>query len=532
MAPALVAERITTSTPTYVGLDFPAHHIGFAADSFRGELESTADDDGSGATASPCRFTDASFDVVVLSEVIEHLLQPELAMWEISRVLRPGGVFVMTTNNASEVPLRSPISHPFAWLEKAVGATNPRLISLRPWVWPVPVDPALLPPDSPPVYLPHTHHIYAETRAFFAAAGMDTFQWSTFEFPPPQAAITAWLERRGPRGHGGGRRHRGDRPANAARPTPRLPSLHAGAEDRIVGLGPPTAWRLAWTVLGGPRLGSAATLGLMDPSSRVRSAQSPIARTKNAVRSITEPHPVIHQLGVRVVHPIASRRPRPKPMITSCPAVRAAQHHVDQRRRGYFVQIGSNDGITGDPIHAHVIKRRWHGVVIEPLEDLYQRLCGTYRFVPGIRPMNVGVSTSNDGLELHRVTGSHPDDPDWADQLASFDRSVVMSHEEWIPNLSDRIETVLVPTLSWPDLLRELGSPRIDLLHIDTEGFDLEILRQVGWSSPAAPLAVLFEHDHLTADAVADATDLLTAAGYRLTYGNRDTFAIRHPAAR
>ena len=103
----------------------------------------------------------------------------------------------MTTNNASEMPLYSPLSHLFAWLEKAFGADHPSLISRRPWVWPWPVDKDLLPPGSGPVYLPHTHHIQGETRRMFAAAGLETIRWSTFEFPPPQASSVAWLDKRG-----------------------------------------------------------------------------------------------------------------------------------------------------------------------------------------------------------------------------------------------------------------------------------------------------------------------------------------------
>ena len=118
-------------------------------------------------------------------------------MWEISRVLKPGGVFIMTTNNASEVPLWSPLTHLFAWLEKAFGAYHPSLISRRPWVWPHKMDRSILPPDAPDVWLPHTHHIYAETRAMFAAGGMDAFHFSTFEFPPPQAKLSAWLDTKG-----------------------------------------------------------------------------------------------------------------------------------------------------------------------------------------------------------------------------------------------------------------------------------------------------------------------------------------------
>jgi SAM-dependent methyltransferase len=197
---ALVADRLLDVPAYYVGFDYGGHHIDYAAKKMRG----LAGDPGVRLRSSFARgdaqtlpFADGSVDVVVLSEVIEHLLQPELAVWEIARVLRPGGWFVMTTNNASEVPLRSPLSHLFAWLEKAFGATHPQLISLRPWVWPWPVDADLLPPGSPEVYLPHTHHIMAQTRQMFAAAGLVTEHWSTFEFPPPQAATAQWLDKRG-----------------------------------------------------------------------------------------------------------------------------------------------------------------------------------------------------------------------------------------------------------------------------------------------------------------------------------------------
>jgi SAM-dependent methyltransferase len=196
----LVAERLKGVSAAYVGVDIPTRSLQLAAKDRDGaEALHTA---WASASADGLPFPDAAFDVVVFSEVIEHLLRPELAVWEISRILRPGGVLVMTTNNASEMPDRSPLTHLFAWLEKALGATRPRLISLRPWVWPQPIDPALASPGAPPVYLAHTHHIYGETKELFAQAGLATFAWSTFEFPPPQSATSARLEQWG----GAGRR--------------------------------------------------------------------------------------------------------------------------------------------------------------------------------------------------------------------------------------------------------------------------------------------------------------------------------------
>jgi SAM-dependent methyltransferase len=194
---ALVADRLRDVDGFYVGMDFGPHHVLYPAKKYRDLGPIPLDFAFSRGIGENLPFADGSFDVVVLSEVIEHLMQPELTVWEIARVLRPGGVLVMTTNNASEVPCRSPLSHPLAWAEKAVGAYRPELISLRPWIWPDPVDPAILPPGAPPVYVPHSHHIYGETRKMFAAAGLDTFSFTTFEFPPPQSATSAVLDRFG-----------------------------------------------------------------------------------------------------------------------------------------------------------------------------------------------------------------------------------------------------------------------------------------------------------------------------------------------
>ena len=196
---ALVADRVDDLDAHYVGLDFPDHHMRYVKKRFADRPTKLRLDFVRG-DAEKLPFTDGYFDVVVMSEVIEHLFRPELAVWELSRVMKPGGVFIMTTNNASELPLRSPLSHLFAWLEKAFGAHRPGLISLRPWIWPWPVDADLLPEGSPPVYLPHTHHIFGETKQLFAAAGLDAFHFSTFEFPPPQAALSQRLDAMGDRG--------------------------------------------------------------------------------------------------------------------------------------------------------------------------------------------------------------------------------------------------------------------------------------------------------------------------------------------
>lgn len=75
----------------YVGVDVSANAVEEARS--LGLQASEIDD----ATSLP--FPDASFDVITCIEVLEHLFNPNDAIDEMSRVLKPGGILIVTVPN-------------------------------------------------------------------------------------------------------------------------------------------------------------------------------------------------------------------------------------------------------------------------------------------------------------------------------------------------------------------------------------------------------------------------------------------------
>lgn len=78
---------------SYVGVDVSRQAVELAAS--RG-LDARVIED-----ASSLPFPDGSFDVVVCLEVLEHMFEPQLAVHEAVRVLKPGGRFIATVPNAA-----------------------------------------------------------------------------------------------------------------------------------------------------------------------------------------------------------------------------------------------------------------------------------------------------------------------------------------------------------------------------------------------------------------------------------------------
>jgi FkbM family methyltransferase len=193
----------------------------------------------------------------------------------------------------------------------------------------------------------------------------------------------------------------------------------------------------------------------------------------------------------------------------------------------FFVQVGSNDGVQGDPIHDLIIAREhWRGIFIEPINFLFCRLRNNYGDSERFVFENVAISNRSETKKFYYVSEkakTELDLPYWHDQLGSFDKKHItrMLGDQMHPYIIE--EDVECQPLQV--ILDRNRVDAIDLLHIDTEGFDYQVLSQVEFKR-YKPSAILFEHHLLTDDEFFKARKLLRRSGYRLVQYGNDTLAL------
>jgi FkbM family methyltransferase len=174
----------------------------------------------------------------------------------------------------------------------------------------------------------------------------------------------------------------------------------------------------------------------------------------------------------------------------------AAHRMLERDVAFFFVQIGAFDGVSGDPLHRLIVRHGWRGVLAEPQREHFERLEDTYRRQPGLTLRQVAVADRRGVRTLYTVA-PRDDHPQWAPQVASFDRAQVMRHAGSMPGLAERVQPVQVHCVTLDDLLGEAPDGVVDLLQIDVEGYDAELIRMLDlerWQ----PAIVRFEHKHLS----------------------------------
>jgi FkbM family methyltransferase len=191
----------------------------------------------------------------------------------------------------------------------------------------------------------------------------------------------------------------------------------------------------------------------------------------------------------------------------------------------YFVQIGSNDGKKNDPLYAHIIHGSWKGILVEPDPMIFRKLKETYKMQSGLIFENVGIAPERGELVFYKLKNVTSEEPIWYDQIGSFDHPTFMKNISHGRDLEIRVETMALPVITFDDLVSRHPVGKVDLLHMDTEGFDYRILRSIDFKKYPIRL-IIFEAEWMTQFELREIIEWLRRFQYRLYRCGGDYIAI------
>ncbi|MFD2201472.1 FkbM family methyltransferase [Shivajiella indica] len=201
-----------------------------------------------------------------------------------------------------------------------------------------------------------------------------------------------------------------------------------------------------------------------------------------------------------------------------------------------FLQIGANDGFIYDPLQKFIKRDNWNGVMLEPQPDVFREfLVKIHAKRPEIMPVNAALSLEDGKTVLYTIAFSKER---WATGLSSFNKKVLLDKfrdgtiakkaaKEGIAipeNQEDWIKGVEIEAISPKTLLKKFNGKKIDLLAIDTEGFDFEILKMLDLKS-INPSIIIYEEEHFDEETKKACRKYLESHGYSYHAVGRDVYA-------
>ena len=199
----------------------------------------------------------------------------------------------------------------------------------------------------------------------------------------------------------------------------------------------------------------------------------------------------------------------------------------------FFIEVGSNDGENADYLRPFILGQRWSGVMVEPVPYVFERLRENYAGLDRIAFENVAIADHDGVVPFYYLAEKEESEelPTWYDAIGSLSPDVVKGSavDPSFPDLERRLVSARVPCMTFESLCRKHGVERLDLVLIDTEGYDHEVIRQIDFTAHP-PTLLVYEHFHFLPDQRADCRALLEREGYALMEEGLDTFCLRPTA--
>jgi FkbM family methyltransferase len=172
--------------------------------------------------------------------------------------------------------------------------------------------------------------------------------------------------------------------------------------------------------------------------------------------------------------------------------------YLDNHSHVSFIQIGANNGTQNTSIFNDILNSSSISILIEPVPYLFEQLKDIVGKKKNIFFENVAIGNSNEEKLFYSIRKEKNSNlPVWIYGLGSFDKNTILKHDSAIENLKSYICEIKVPVLTFDKLQSKYNLEQVNILQIDTEGYDYDIIKSINFNS-LRPDILIFENKHLS----------------------------------
>ena len=158
-----------------------------------------------------------------------------------------------------------------------------------------------------------------------------------------------------------------------------------------------------------------------------------------------------------------------------------------------IIQIGANDGKRFDDLRPYIKSKNKFCVLIEPLKKYFDELKKNYQNEKNFHFENSAITVGNEDFEIYSVKEKYLSEyDDHIKGINSFVIKLLKNHGV----KKNHIEKKKINSLSISNLIKKYNIEKLDLLYIDTEGYDGKIVYAFMKNTELKPI-IIFEYIHI-----------------------------------
>ena len=204
---------------------------------------------------------------------------------------------------------------------------------------------------------------------------------------------------------------------------------------------------------------------------------------------------------------------------------------ISKKKINNIIQIGANDGKSDDFLRSSINKDT-NLLLVEPIKSAFDQLEKNYSSYHNVKFINKAIDVVSGKKNIFSVNPKYYDfyekkykskDVSWLTVLASFHKK----HLEYHGIKSNHIQSTEIDCINFKELIEQYDFRKLDLLVVDTEGYDDVLINNFIQNTDIRPIIIL-EWIHIKKNKAEELIELLKSNNYKFLKLNKDLICIQN----